>query len=113
MTDTCRIERQTGTAVDPNTGASVPTWEPVYVGKCRVMSWSVATTSPNVGQQRVDLLRMELHVPVSATGVAVNDVATITASRDPDLVGRRLRIDNLMHKTDETARRFPVEEVTS
>lgn len=113
MTDRCSIERTTGVQVDPMTGASEPVTETVYEGKCRVMSWAVATTSPNVGQQRVDLLRMDLHVPVSVPGVSVNDVATITGSRDPDLVGRRLRIDNLAHKTDATARRFPVEEITS
>ena len=113
MIDRCRIERTTGTTVDPETGESTPQTTVVYAGKCRVMSWAVATTSPNVGQQRTDLLRMDLHVPMSVAGVAVNDVATITASRDPDLVGKRLRIDNLAHKTDATARRFPVEEITS
>lgn len=113
MIDACVIRRQTGTSVDPNTGASVPTYSEVYSGKCRIMAWNVATSSPNVGQQRVDLLRSELHIPIGTTGVQVNDVAEITASRDPDLVGRRLRLDNLMHKTDATARRFPVEEVTS
>jgi hypothetical protein len=112
MVDVCRIERQTGETTDEY-GRVTPVMTLIYAGKCRVMSWAVATTSPNVGQQRVDLLRMDLHVPTSVAGVEVNDVATITSSRDPDLVGRRLRVDNLAHKTDATARRFPVEEVTS
>jgi hypothetical protein len=44
----------------------------------------------------------------------VGDVVTITAAgRDQDLVGRVLRIRDLMTKTDSTARRVQVEEITS
>lgn len=114
MIDTCLIERATGTSVDPY-GNEVTTYEPVYEGKCRVMSWNVATTSPDVGQQRIDLLRFYVHVPVSVTGVKVNDRVTMTASRDPELTepDRTFRVENLAHKTDQTARRLPVEEIVS
>ena len=114
MIDACVIERATGTSVDEY-GNEVTTYETVYEGKCRVMSWAVATTSPDVGQQRMDLLRFYVHVPVSATGVRVNDRVHVTSSRDPELteIDRFFRVENLAHKTDQTARRLPVEEIVS
>lgn len=114
MIDACVIERLTGVETD-DYGNETPTYETVYEGKCRVMSWNVATTSPDVAQQRVDLLRFYVHVPVSVRGVKVNDRVRVTQSRDPELTepGRTFRVENLAHKTDQTARRLPVEEIVS
>lgn len=114
MIDSCVIERAAGKTTD-DYGNEVTTYEPVYEGKCRVMSWAVATTSPDVGQQRMDLLRFFLHVPVSARGIRVNDRVRMLTSRDPELTepDRTFRIENLAHKTDQTARRLPVEEIVS
>lgn len=114
MIDACIIDRQTGETTD-DYGNVTPTYETVYEGKCRIMSWAVVTTSPDVGQQRVDLLRFFVHVPVSARGIRVSDRVTMTSSRDPELLeeGRNFRIENLAHKTDQTARRLPVEEIVS
>lgn len=113
MVDSCVIRRQTGSTVDPNTGAEVPTYEQVYAGKCRVQFRGLATESPTSGQQRVDLLTTELQLPITVTDIAVNDVVEMVTSIDPDLPGRRLRINNRMHKTHATARRLSVEEITS
>lgn len=113
MVDACVIRRQTGSTVDPNTGAEVPTYEQVYAGKCRIQFRGLATESPTSGQQRVDLLTTELQLPITVTDVHVNDVAEITASLDPDLPGRLLRVNNRMHKTHATARRLSVEEISS
>jgi hypothetical protein len=46
------------------------------------------------------------------TGLEVGDEITITASRDPDLVGRAFLARDLFHKTDLTARRVGVTERT-
>lgn len=112
MVDSCVIRRQTGESTDAD-GNVTPAYVTIYTGKCRVMSRAVATSSPNSGQQRVDLLTLEVHIPVSVTAADVNDDVEITASRDADLVGKHFRVDNLSHKTDLTARRLPVEERTS
>lgn len=113
MADSCTIRRQTGAQIDPDTGAEVPEYDDIYEGKCRVQSRNLAGSSPNAGQQRVDLFSLELHVPVAATGVAVNDVAEVIASVDADLIGRFFRLSGPAHKTYLTARRLPIEEVTS
>lgn len=115
MTDACVIRRRTGLTVDPDTGAEIPTYTTVYSGRCRVQSRNFSTESPNAaGLQRVDLYHLEVQVPMSVTGVAVNDEVEITASvHDPDLVGRRMRVQNLFHASHKTARRLQVEEVTS
>lgn len=113
MVDSCVIRRQTGTATDPDTGRITPTYTDVYIGKCRVQSRNLQAGSPNAGQQRVDMYTTELQVPIEVTGVEVNDQVEITASADPELVGRQLRVANLMHATHKTARRLPLEEITS
>ena len=48
-----------------------------------------------------------------AAGVRVDDVVEVTASLDPDLVGRKATVTDLAHKTLATARRLVVEEVTA
>lgn len=114
MVDTCVIRRKVGPTVDPDTGAEVPIYTEVYSGKCRVQSRNFATESPNAAGQRVDLYHLEVQVPMSVVGVAVNDEVEITSSvHDPDLVGRRMRVQNLFHASHKTARRLQVEEVTS
>lgn len=112
MTDTCVIKRQTDETED-DYGRVTPIYTTLYAGKCRVQAFQVATSSPDSGQTRVDLLSMYVHVPIAVTTVEVNDLVDITASRDPDLPGVKFRVDNRMHKTDGTARRIPVEERTS
>lgn len=118
MVDACAIQRVTGTTLDPDTGAETPTYMPVYAGRCRFQSRNLTGASPQAGQQRVDLYVLELQIPATVTGVAVNDVVTVTASVDPELVAPRadgtprlFRVANLMHKTHATARRLPLEEV--
>lgn len=113
MVDACVIRRQTGEATDPDTGEVTPTYADVYTGKCRVQTRGLATYSPNVGQQRTDIFTAELQVPIDVTDVKVNDVVEITASLDPFLVGHTLRINNLAYGTHKTARRLPVQEITS
>lgn len=113
MRDTCTIRRQTGETQDEETGALTPIYgQTVYAGRCRMQLRGLTGQSPDVGEQRVDLLRGELQLPIAVVGLAVDDQVTIESSLDPDLVGRVFRLADLMHKTHATARRVPVEEVT-
>lgn len=112
MTDSCLVERATGTVTD-DSGHVVTTYAPVYDGKCRFQYRGLSAGSPNVGDQRIDLFSLELQIPISVTTLAVNDRVTPQTSRDPDLPGRRFRVANLAHKSHYTARRMPLEEVTS
>lgn len=115
MVDACTITRVTGTATNSETGVITPTTTTVYSGKCKVQRGGIPTGEPhNRGEASVQVMHQELHVPVSATGVLVDDIATITASQlDADLVGKRFTIRAVAHKTFLTARRFDVQEVGS
>lgn len=114
MVDTCTIRRPTGSTVDEFSGTSTTIYldpDP-YDGKCRVQQAQAQAAAEDVGQDFVLMLRLELQVPMSVTGLAVRDEVTITASRDPDLVGRTFLIRDLAHKTDASARRVQLTERT-
>lgn len=121
MTDTCIITR-----VDPNAAATVP--DPVtlvippraritvYSGPCRVQVTSVIanSTSSDAGERSTTVQGSELQLPVAGTGdVSVTDVAKITASaHDAELVDREFTIVARHEKSQATARRLRVIEVT-
>jgi len=113
MVDACVIRRRTGETTDPTTGEVTPTYAQVYSGKCRVQTRNIATQSSNVGQQRVDLFTSELQLPIEVVDVLVNDVVEVTDSLDPALVGHSMRVTNLAYGTHKTARRLPLQEITS
>jgi hypothetical protein len=55
-----------------------------------------------------------LQLPMSVTGVQVEDVVAITASGlDPDLPGRKFRVASQAAKTHASARRLELIEVNS
>ena len=120
MTDRFDIMRPTGAmSVDPETGASVPGQTRVAqtIGKVQTaggMASQVVTASgdsSNIGGN-VPTWTLYVHFPVSLTGLRVKDVAVCTASSDPDLVGKRLRLVNMQsEKTHATARRWNVQEI--
>jgi hypothetical protein len=114
MVDTCRITRVTSVVTDPDTGVQTPTTETVYEGVCRVQQRSASGTRPtDAGEAYALMLRLELQLPNSATGIVVGDVAELlTSVNDSDLVGRLFRVHDLAHKSEATARRIGVEEVT-
>ncbi len=114
MIDTCTITRVTSVTTDPDTGVQTPTTATVYEGVCRVQQRSAGGTRPvDAGEAYSLMLRLEVQLPNSAVGIAVSDLVTITASvNDPDLVGRAFRVHDLAHKSEATARRLGVEEVT-
>lgn len=120
MTDECVIRRSTGTiSVDPDTGVATPEYTLVYEGKCKVQTAggiasqvvSASGDATNVGGN-VPVWSLYLHLPMSAVDCRPGDLAQITASVDPALAGRRLRLVNLQsEKTHATARRWNVSEM--
>lgn len=114
MVDACTIRRPTGIV---NTGHGQTTTGYVtpdpYSGKCRVQQSLAQAEQQDAGEDYQLLLRLEVQLPMSSTGLEVRDELTITASaHDPDLVGRTFLIRDLFHKTDATARRVQVMERT-
>jgi hypothetical protein len=112
MLDTCTIQRTASLTTDPDTGVVTPTYTTVYTGKCKVQQQSPASAPTVVGEASVFVGQLELHLPMSVTGVQPDDLATITACPlDADLVGRTFRLRGPAHKSYLTARRYPVVEV--
>lgn len=114
MVDACSIRRRTGESTDDD-GNVVPTYgEPLYSGKCRIQQPNAQAAQADVGEDYLLLLRIEVQLPMSVTGLEVGDEITVTASRhDPDLPGRVFVVRDLAHKSHATARRVGVTERTS
>lgn len=115
MLDACTIARTTGSSTDPDTGVVTPTTSTAYTGKCKVQQSKVPIGEPkDLGEASILVVHLEVHVPMSATGIQVDDVVTVTASAlDPDLIGRRFTVRGVAHKSFLTARRLDVQEVDS
>ena len=115
MTDACTIRRPDGTGTtDPVTGVPSQSYTTIYTGACRIQQAQAQAQREDVGDDHQLFLRLELQLPVAGTeGLDVGDLATITAAvNDADLVGRVFRIHDLAHKSEATARRVQVIEVT-
>lgn len=113
MVDACTVTRITGRATDTTTGEVTDVIAALYAGKCRVQQSRGEARREDVAEDRVALLRIEVQLPMSVTGIQVGDVVTVTASAlDSDLPGRVFRVQDLAHKTHATARRLGVVEVT-
>lgn len=88
----------------------------VYVGKCRLQIASVMgeASSVDAGERDGTTQGAVLQLPVLASGdVSVNDVAELTACvHDPSLVGRKFTVAGRHGKSQATARRLRVIEVT-
>lgn len=119
MTDTCTITRAgTGERVfDEDTMQYTdPARVTVYSGKCRVQVKSVIASSSDAsaGDRVATVQEFELQLPVAGTeGIAVHDVAEVTAAaHDASLVGRKFTVVARHEKSQATARRLRVAEVT-
>lgn len=115
MVDACTITRMTGSTTNRDTGGRTPTNATVYTGPCRlqeIFGFSRDVT-PSPDQSQLARYRV-LQVPVtSSLDVRVGDEVTMTAcAHDPDMVGARLVVRDQSGKTDSTARRVGVEEIT-
>lgn len=111
MRDTCTVGRE-GDPVTDADGDVTRTSTTLYTGKCRVQQHQATADRQDIGEDNLLLLRIEVQLPMSVTGLEVGDEITVTASVDADLVGRVFRIHDLAHKTDATARRVQCVERT-
>lgn len=92
MDDTCMIWTAGAPVIDPVTGKSTRSVGTIkYTGKCRF--WEV-TGGPQVlvGDEQVTITQSFLSVPFDAPVPESDDIVQITASADPDLVGRTVNI---------------------
>lgn len=114
MVDACTIRRKTGETTTAG-GVVTPTYgAALYTGKCRVQQAAAQAQQQDPGEAFVLMLRLEVQLPMSVTGLQTEDEVTITASaHDPDLVGRVFLIRDLAHATHKTSRRVQVLERTS
>lgn len=115
MVDECTITRGGDTGTMNETTLQYDDPEPgttVYTGKCRVKHASGQASDRVIqyGEQAVSLWPFQVSIPVSVTGVQVDDIVTITSSTlDPDLVDTELRVRDVVRGTHITARRLGCE----
>lgn len=111
--DACVIEHPTGaSSLDTTTGTTVPVFTTVYTGVCHIGDSTPSGT--DVAEAHLATLSPVITVPSSVTGLLEQDRITITASQnDPELVGRKYRIQGPMHKTWGVSRRLTCIEWTS
>lgn len=113
MVDACTITRIGARVTDTTTGEVAEPVTTLYTGQCRVQQQKADARREDVGEDNLLLLRIEVQLPMSVTGLRVGDLITITASaHDPDLPGRVFRAHDLAHKTHATARRVQCVEKT-
>lgn len=114
MVDTGRVRRRIGESTDPDTGIITPTYSVIYAGPCKVQQTRAIARPEVIGEAGVFVARLELHVPVSVTGIQSDDLFDLTAvGHDQDLLGRVWHVRELAHKTWPSARRYSLVEVTS
>lgn len=115
MADRCRIVRKSPGILNQSTGERPPVETVIYEGICRVQQAIPGGAKlTDEGESSRSMLARQLQLPVvGSEGVQVGDEAQMTVCpNDSDMVGRVLRVKILGSKTEATARRLGVEEVT-
>lgn len=106
MVDACTITRPGAASLNETTGVVTRTTTTVYTGACRVKP-DAAPSETQSGEREVVVRRFIVSIPTSETGVEVDDVVTVTASKlDPALVGRALTVGGIVTGSHVTARRL-------
>jgi len=117
MVDACTIKRLTSQVTNPQTAVAVDTYTTLYSGKCRIQrvrGQRLGSAHPAIiGAAQIYQQPLAVHVPITVTGIILQDVVTVTASlMDQDLVGRSFWVQVLPPKTFTTAHRYGLQEVT-
>lgn len=109
--DECQILRVAKGSFDDSTGKRVEVAHVVYEGPCR-LKFAGVSQSDN-GERNVVLTRPVLELPADDTSdIRERDVVAMTASENPNVVGRLLSILGADLATTASARRFSVEAKT-
>jgi len=116
MVDTVRVQRQTGTNVDPDTLAEAPAFTTVYLGKARLQRPGALSPNEQVaGGFEFDVRAVMAQLPLTATGIVAGDRVTVTAigaTTDPDLLGLVATVQANLTKTHATKRTLVCQEVS-
>lgn len=115
MVDACTITRVSSDTMDPTTKVVTKTTSTIYSGPCRVQELLAFARDSSPTPVDPALMRYRtLQLPVETSeSILRGDLVTITACvHDPDLVGKAMYIRDLSGKTEATARRIGIEEVT-
>jgi hypothetical protein len=112
MVDACTITRVTGLgSINETTLAYTPTTSTIYTGKCRVKPRDNADRVVQYGQEAASFWPFLVSLPMSTTTVDLDDLVTITASAlDASLIGKVLRVREVLAGSHLTARRLSCEE---
>lgn len=109
MLDAVTIARTTGSSTDQDTGVVTPTLNTLYTGKAKIHQAGAAGSPTTLGEAEVFTSTLEVHVPITVTGIQPDDLVTVTASAlDADLVGKTYRVRGIADKSFLTARRLAV-----
>ena len=110
MTSTAHVERILGVTADPLTGADVVTAATVHAAlPCRVKASEAAIQPRDVAGVDIPERPDQIHFPWDTAGLEVGQRVTVTASRNPLLVGRVYRLVRSHIGDDTTAQRWGVE----
>lgn len=114
MTDTCQIYRLDYDHPTPGAaGKDAYGRTDLYTGRCRIRPMSESRVSGKPAEVGGSVLAVESYlvsVPLSVTTVEAHDLLQVTASSDPRLVGRVLKVGGLVAGSQVTARRMLCEE---
>ena len=116
MVDAVLVERPSGTTIDPDTLAEVPTYSPVYAGPGRIQRPGALSPNEQVaGGFEFDVRAVLAQLPLTAVGILAGDRVTVTALgplTDPDLLGMVATVQANLTKTHPTKRTLVCEEVS-
>jgi hypothetical protein len=115
MTANGIARRATGSFVlDPDTDADVPEYADLFTSKCKIQARNVQPRNQEAGGRTATTVVLELHLPMSAPGLATGDMwHLLTSAHDPQLPGRVFRVSAPVAKEHATARRYEVTEVVA
>ncbi len=109
MTDSCKITRVGSKTLNEGTGTYTPSVVTVFTGVCRIKSGS-GVSQGDAGSELVVVSQVELHLPVTASGVLPGDTVEITGSLTrADQVGRVFQVVAAFDGSQTTALRYRVE----
>jgi len=110
MVDACTLTRPAGPRVwDPDTGVYTQPTATVYAGACRVRVRTDAEQVVRAGETTEATWRYLVSLPFTVAAES-GDVVQVTASNDPTLPGRVLRVVQVTRGTHVSARRLICEE---
>lgn len=116
MIDRCTISRPGIPTLDRTTSIETPgTATTLYTGACRLKAQRIPR-DVEVGEQLQAVARYELALPFDAVPthpLRRGDVATMTASGDPRLVGQTLSVTAIDYGSTATAWRIAVENLNN